>query len=167
MRIVEEPISSSEREFLSVHNLSPVISGRFSWASTQSFSPAGTKLTSPRMNDRRATRVGGSATGPDWPSCPGGGASSGAGCAKAEKASVTLASRTAKRIGLNMANAPLRHANGIKLDFRWRAATRAAARTRLNHPESLLTLRRYLNVIKLNGDLPPPVCVHIVQRRAG
>jgi hypothetical protein len=69
MRTVAGPISISAREPRSVHSLSPVISGRFNCASTQSFSPAGTKLTAPRMKDRRPTRDGGSCSAePDGPS---------------------------------------------------------------------------------------------------
>jgi hypothetical protein len=56
------PICNSARAPLSAQTRSPVISGRFGWANTQSSSPAGEKLTAPLICDRRAARPGGSAS---------------------------------------------------------------------------------------------------------
>src|SRR5262249_9445180 len=57
---VAAPSSSSARALPWVQSLSPVTSGRLSWALAQSFSPAGARLTSPSTRDSRATREGGS-----------------------------------------------------------------------------------------------------------
>src|SRR5512144_2392640 len=61
MRTIAPPIWISARAPGSAHRRSPVVSGRFSVACTQSSSPAGEKLTAPDRYPRRATRDGGSA----------------------------------------------------------------------------------------------------------